>query len=51
MFCLQRMLPKKDIQDSEIRGGKLFKSETVRRKAVYVYVCVPGKVLKMHFLL
>lgn len=40
MFCLQLILPKKDIQDSKIRGRKLSRLETVRRKVVCMYTCV-----------
>ena len=48
MFCLQLTLPKRDIQDSKIRGGKFFRLDAVRRKGVYVYVCVKGGVSKVH---
>lgn len=44
-FRLQLMLPKKDIQESEMRGGKLF-----RLKAACTYMCVKEKVSQMHSL-
>lgn len=47
MFCLQMTLPKKVIQGSKIRGGKLFRLVTVRIRAAGMYVCVNENVSKM----
>lgn len=49
MLCLQLMLPKKNIQESKIRGGKLFRLDNCQRKGCRcLYVCVKEKVSKMH---
>ena len=39
MSCLQLTLPKKDIQESKSRGGKLFRLDNCQNKDC-VYVCV-----------
>lgn len=47
VFCLQLVLTKKDVQESKVRGGKLFRSHNCQNKGfVYIYVCMEEKVSK-----
>lgn len=47
VFCLQLVLTKKDVQESKVRGGKLFRLHNCQNKGfVYIYVCMEEKVSK-----